>query len=1245
MKHLRNRHVPARRHHRPYARTGIRHRSTTPGGLVYNTRISNSVASWAVFLALALGSALQAGAQRYLGSIQGEVTDPSGARVSGASVTAEEVATHFKTQDTSNQSGTYNFPSLNPGTYTITINSAGFRAETITNVVLTAGQLQNVDFKLTVGTATESVEVVADNSLIDTGSANIATTLSTQEVTDLPNLGRNPFVQANLGAGVIDAGAYFTGKASGFTNPFSGVAVQITTDGSSGHNRLTIDGIPDDPAERFSGASYTGFVPSPEAVQEVKVQTSIFDAQVGHGNGTTTNTVVRGGTNTVHGAAYYVFQDTYLNANTSEKAPTQNLCYPGTSGCTNTTTPTRRNNDQLSQTGLVFDGPVYIPKIYDGRDKTFFMVSFERFASHQAINFTTRVPTAAELAGDFSGLCSAFNSAGLCTSGIQLYVPNSPLDVNGNRTQYFANNNIAGSISPVGAALLSYLPAANVPGASATTNPNYVSTQTSYPSTYPSFIFRIDQAIHQNDKLNAIFFRSGLTQNYPLQGFPKGIGPTGYGYNVYRNNRGGSLDEVHTFSPSMVLDSRFGLIYHPFGLVYPGASGVNLSTLGISSTGLPYVSFPGTTESDGYAGLASGAGGQVSENTTGSLEEILSKTIGHHSIRIGFEGNLIRYNVQQPASGFGTFGFDRHFTQQNYTNGTAASGDSIADELLGDFSSVSYNISASYALQQIYMAPFVQDDWRITPKLTLNLGLRYDYESPFTERYNKQASNFCTTCTNPLQASVTGLTLNGGLQYTSSSNRYPYPRDLNNIQPRLGAAYQVAPTTVVRAGFGVIYFNTLETPIGTGYSQTTSYNNYAGTTANIAPLNSIANPFPSGVTPATGNSLGLSTALGQSVTFVDPHHVQPKSVQQSVSIQQQFPGDVALQIAYVGARPTRLEVNHNINILPAQYYNQGGAEVNFLNASVNNPMAGLFGSSSPTLNATKIAQNLLLLPYPEFGSVTEDYSSIGSSPYNALQIQVSKPMHHHYSLQGNFTWDKVMVHTAYIDNYAAALGKLESVQDSAPTMFGNIFGLFELPKFQSGPALERLTLGGWQVNTVMRFANGLLISAPSNVDIIGNYYQPNANFFRTFNPCYLQSNLNTTTGAVTYTPVNSSADTTNTYSKVTACDGQSPNPAFRQRIAYTSQSNSNVLNLRYSVHPQADISVFKKFIVREGVSFEIRGEFFNVLNTPNFSGPNTTLGAANTASRAGSGSLSVPAGQAAQINDPRIGQLTARLNF
>ncbi len=602
------------------------------------------------------------------------------------------------------------------------------------------------------------------------------------------------------------------------------------------------------------------------------------------------------------------------------------------------------------------------------------------------------------------------------------------------------------------------------------------------------------------------------------------------------------------------------------------------------------------------------------------------------------EGNLIRYNVQNPQSGFGNFNFDRRFTQQNYSAGDVNSGDSFADLLLGTFSSTSYNITPAYALQQIYIAPFVQDDWRATSKLTVNLGIRWDYESPFTERYNKQASNFCTTCVNPLQASVTGLPLYGGLQYTSSSNRNPYASDLNNFQPRIGVAYQVTPHTVVRGGFGIIYFNTLETPIGTGFSQTTSYNNYVTNT----PVNPLSNPFPTGVLLPTGSSLGLSTALGQSVSFIDPNHVQPKSTQFSVSAQQQLPGNLVAQLAYIGARPTHLEVNHNINILPAQYYNQGAAEVGILNGAVPNPMAGKIPLST-TLTAPTIAQNLLYLPYPEFGSVTENYSPIGTAPYDALQIQISKPMKHHFSIQGNLTWDKVMLHNNYLDNYAAALGKLESVQDGAPNLFGNVFGTYEFPKFASRPMYQQLLIGGWKLNSVARFSNGALVNAPGNVDIIGDYHQPNWSLLRQFNTCY--QSVSIVSNQAVYTTVNTKLDSTGTYNTSTACDAQSSTPAFRQRLQYTSQSNSPVLNLRQQLHPLVDASLFKQFAIREGMTFEIRGEFYNILNTPEWGAPSNSLGATNAGSSAGGGSLTSPHGIFTQANDPRIGELTARINF
>ena len=1222
---------------------------------MYSLRFRGIFLSIAIVLSLNFGLTISAPAQRYLGSIQGEVTDVTSAKIPGAVVTAVENSTHFTATVKTNGSGSYTFAALDPGTYTVTSTAPGFKTVTTNNVTLTAGQLQQVDFNLSVGEATETVEVIGSNSLLDTGSANIATTLSAQEVTDIPNEGRSPYVMATLAVGVLNGGSggYFQGKSSGFTNPFSGVAVQINSNGNAGHNRLTLNGIPNDPPERFSGATYAGFTPSPEAVQEVKVGTSAFDAQVGHGNGTVTNVVVRNGTNKLHGSAYVVFQDTYLNANLYERVPNQNLCYAATAGCTNTIAPTRRNNDQLNQSGFVVNGPVFIPKVYNGHDKTFFMIAYERYASHQSTQYTGLMPDTRIRSGDFGELCNDnFDATGKCIagSGRQLYDPNYAVASSTTpRTVFFPFNKItknslgvARALNPAGAALLSYMPCQNVYSGGcgapylvngSVPNFNYIGVPNSFPNTYPSIIGRLDQALGQKNKFSIILFHAALTQSSPLQGFPKGVGPSGNnegGYVVSRRTMGGSLDDVHQFSSNMVLDSRFGITWHPFSLENHFSRNFDLSSIGISSAGLPYQTFPGiTNDSDGPT-LTSGAGGsqnasQVSTGMTGSLEEILARTFGRHSVRFGFEGNLLNYNAQTSESGFTGMVFDRTFTQLTPGAGDATSGNSLASLLLGDQTSTQYSINPSFALHQLYIAPFVQDDWRVSERLTLNLGFRWDYESPYTERYNKFVDGFCTTCANPL---VPGTT--GGLLYATANNRHPYQNDFNNFQPRIGAAYQLFPGTVVRAGYGIIYFNTLETPVGTGFSSTTggtgtglSGSNVSNTT--YLPITTLDNPFPTGVVPATGNTLGLGTGVGTAITFIDPNHRQPKTQQFSASLQQQFIGNLQLQIAYVNNRPSQLEVNQDINMMPQQYYSTSTdpatnlAHQTLLNTSVTNPMAGKVPNNT-NLNKPTIPQNLLYKPYPEFTNVNDNFQSIGYQRLDALQIQVSKPMKHHFSFQGSFTWDKLISHTSFANNFGAG-STLTGFVDPGASLFGNVFGTVELPSFLSKPYYERLLLGGWKLNTVMRAQNGPLINAPGSVDQIGD---PMAgaprNFQRMFNTCY-----ETQTGA-----------TVTTSTTANGCDGTSSSstPAYRQRYSFTLQSNPVFINERQRIFPLVDVSMFKQFIVREGVNFEIRGEFFNVANRPNFGGPGTGLN-----------STTYGVVTLTQANDPRIGQLTARINF
>jgi len=1225
--------------------------------LVYNVRLGKYIVSAILLFGFVL--ALPVEGQQYLGTLAGKVTDASGANVPKAEVSATDVVTHFTTTTVTDDGGNYSIPFLTPDEYSISIIVKGFRPETRTGIVLTAGGSVLTEFSLKIGSETESVDVTADAQLLDTASANLATTFSATEVTDVPNIGRNPFVLSTLAANVYSSN-YMQGKASGFTNPFSGTAVQISADGSSGHNRITLDGIPDDPAERLSGASYTGFVPSPEAVQEVKIQTALYDAQYGHGNGVVTNTVLRSGSNTYHGSAYFVFRDTYMDANTYERVPTQHTAPAGKA-------ITPRVNDTWTQPGFVLDGPLSIPHVYNAKDKTFFMVAYERIQLHQPLPYSSLVPTTSgvnpitgvadggEVGGDFSALCSAFSATGVCLpgSGQQIYDPTSVTTPGANRTPFPYNIIPTNRINPAGAALLSYFPS---PNSNLSNTVNYISTDTTEPNKYFSVVTRIDHSFSDRHKINATYFKDILNQLEPNEGFPKNIGPTttaysvtnsnapgGDGYTVYRNDEGGSVDDVFAISPTLVIDSRFGVIYHPFGLVYPG-NVFNLSNIGINGNNLPNQSFPNTTASDSYAGLAGGASGQISEDTLGSASLLVAKTIQKHSLRVGFDGNMSRYNVQNPQSGLGNFVFNRQFTQQNSSGlsgsncpttnctvgGDANSGNAIAAMLLGVPSNGLYTNQIAYALQQIYYAFYAQDDWRVSNKLTVNLGLRWDYESPLTERYNRLNAGFCATCTNPLQSSVTGLTVNGGLTFVdtpSDPSRYTAPQKYTNFQPRFGVAYQLNPMMVLRGGVGLIYFNTLESPLAQGFSNQTSY---SATANNVFPTNFISNPYSSGVQTPTGSSLGLATQLGQSISYPDPNHVQPKMLQWSASLQFQLPAKMAVEIAYSGNKVSQLEINNQIDDLPASFMGTSASPLSTaqnaaLNASVPNPMAGLFPQTT-SLNGATIKQYLLDVSFPEFTGVTDDYISSGSALYNSLAVSVSKQLGHGFDVQGNFTWAKIMDQNIYLNPQDS---KPFRYQDPTPNLRGNLFGTYHFTQFNNMPEYARLPLGGWSLQGALRAYDGPLVPAPgggtgsqyglsNTYTQIGNIRNSNPTYNNFFNTCY-----QTITNGVPANVVGAAA-----------CASAASIPAFIQNPLFTLATEGPYLNLRELVHPLLDLSLFKKFKIHNSLNFEIRGEFFNVLNTPNFGAPGTTPGTSSY------GVVTLT-----QVNDPRLTQLTARINF
>jgi len=340
---------------------------------------------------------------------------------------------------------------------------------------------------------------------------------------------------------------------------------------------------------------------------------------------------------------------------------------------------------------------------------------------------------------------------------------------------------------------------------------------------------------------------------------------------------------------------------------------------------------------------------------------------------------------------------------------------------------------------------------------------------------------------------------------------------------------------------------------------------------------------------------------------------------------------MVLQITYAGNKTWDWGVNNNINALPAQYYNQGATETAYLNAGVANPMAGQIPASG-TLNAASIQRNLLLLPFPEFGSVTEIAIPSGQALYNALQVTVNKPMGHNFNILGTFTWQKMMESFQYLNPTDPSP---ERYEDGNPTLMGNIAAIYQLPRLSSSPRYLREAFGGWQFNAILRAYNGALFGNPSGVTELSN---PRLNISsgavlskaalgnargNYFNTCYENS-----AGVLQVTGVNIAAN-------VPGCASSSSIPAFELNPSYTLNTvGPRMETVRTIVHPLADASLFKKFPIRGSATFEIRGEFFNVLNTPNFGGPGTTPA-----------STSYGVVTLNEANDARIGQITARFNF
>jgi len=705
-----------------------------------------------------------------------------------------------------------------------------------------------------------------------------------------------------------------------------------------------------------------------------------------------------------------------------------------------------------------FNGPVYLPKIYDGRNRTFFMYSWEAIRSSIPYPLTYTVPSLDQRNGDFSKTVQANGSP------ITIYDPLTTKQSGSTytRTAFLGNIIPQSRLDPVALKLIKYIANPNVTGTIAGAN-NMITSPNPRTDAYDQHVIRIDQVITDKHKFFSRYVRGNRHEVNSDANFPHDTSPW---YTHWRINQGINFDLTSSFSPTMVLSSRYGFIRHQFAIARYG-DGFDPTKLGFPATlvsQLPRKFFPQIAYTD-YSTFGN-TGSQYTFSDTHSWSETLNKVMGPHSLKMGAEFRVMRNNWQNPTSSFGNFTFTKGYTQRNPLSTDAASGNAFASFLLGYPASANVPYQVAPAYQNRYYVIFLQDDWRINRRLTFNLGLRWDYESPQSERYNQQNRGFDPTADNPFK--VPGLQLKGGLLFTDDSNRFPFKRDLNNFQPRVGVAYQLYSNAVLRAGYGIMYLPTFDPGQNNGFSVTTTY--VSSVDGGITPYNTLKNPYPAGIDVPPGRSQGLATLVGRGFTFGYTDRSIPYVHQFSIGWQQKLPWRMVVEATYVGSRSRSLQVSKSINEVSAEQLKLGTA----LNDLIANPFQGLLPGTA--FNGATAVRSQLLRPFPQFTSITRAFNSNGLSWYNALQVQLEKRVTSGLHFLASYTFAKSIEAVGYLNAQDDKLANVLTSVDAPQRLI--LSGSYDLPFLQKATGFLSV-FGGWQMNWIISLQSGLPVGTPS----------------------------------------------------------------------------------------------------------------------------------------------------------------------
>lgn len=950
-------------------------------------------------------------AQDPYGRVTGRVTDSSGAVIAAAAVQMTNVDTNVVSRSLADSQGNYDVRNLVPGRYRLSVELQGFKRYERGPMELRVGDALTIEVALEVGVVTDSVTVTTEAPMLEAANANVGQVIDSRRVQDLPMPASSVIYLAQLTPGVIPTTSPTADWAPNSPENNSNQSAGGTDTRS---NEYLVDGVPN-----LKSYGVVQYEPMPEVVQEFRVQTAAYDASAGHFTGAQINMVTKSGTNELHATAAYSYKGRALSTRPFfvNKRIYDLSTGPVTQDKINSAFPPTKMNRYRAMAS----GPVYIPKIYDGRNRTFWTFGHDLYLQPTTPGANSKtVPTLAERSGDFSALLAL-------GSQYQIYDPGTITPAPNGRTSRLplAGNVIPASrIAPVAKTLMQYIPLPNTAG-SADGSGNYIGNPVDRINQR-NINSRVDHTVTQNHRMFFSFTRA--REDTPWQSY-SGFESDLLAGHYDEKDTFFTLDNVMTPRPDLVVDVRYGYMRNNikdlrksqgFDLGSVGFPASLVSKLDKTLTGLPSLSI------SGYDSVGSDTGTWFRTNfhfLTGSV----AHNRGNHSLRSGVElrvnqRNNANYGYVSPAFTFGT-----SWTVGPMDNSPSAPiGQGFASYLLGLPTSGFIDRNVSPATQDAFTALYFQDDWKVTRRLTVGLGLRYELELPTTERYNRFNRGFDLTTANPIQDAarakyaqnpipeVSDFRTPGGLLFAGVNGvpRGYWNTNTRNFLPRIGLAYQLGSRMVVRAGYGV-FFETMGpdryAPQQQGFNYRTNMTPSLdrGVTFN----GTLANPFPDGIVDAPGSSLGLKTFLGNSVSYFSPDIRQGYVQRWSMNVQREFASRILLEVGYVANRGTRLAMGQNLDFTPRSYLSQSPVRdqttINYLSAAVPNPFYGMPEFAGSGLTGQTVSRSQLLLPYPEFTGVNTTLDS-GISWYHSMQVRAEKRLSRGFTLQLGYTWSKFM---------------------------------------------------------------------------------------------------------------------------------------------------------------------------------------------------------------------------------------------